>query len=141
MSYRKVARVLLVVLLLPNYSFAQEQTPTPITDSARKAVCDGAQLRAVEDAEHVGGLGGGFAWGMCLGLIGMAVAASTVGSPEPPAYALANQDNKYTMCSTDRYRDAAKTKKKHNRLVGALIGTAAFVAIVVVANSSNNSTY
>jgi hypothetical protein len=135
---KKTAAVVLIAsLLLPSLSFAQE-TPTPITDAARKAVCDGAQLRAIEDSKHVGGVGGGVAWGLCLGLIGLGLAAVTVSTPDPPAYALVNQDKNYVLCYTDRYRDAAKSQKRHNRVVGALIGTAAFVAVLIVANSANS---
>lgn len=135
---KKTAAMLLIVsLLLPNFSFAQQEGATPITDSARKAVCDGAQVRAIEDAKHVGGLGGGLVWGLCLGLIGLAVAAATVDTPQPPTHALLNQDKEYVVCYTDRYRDAAKSKKRHNRVVGALIGTAAFLAVLVTVNSSN----
>jgi hypothetical protein len=136
---RKIAVVLLIAVLLPNFAFAQEaapQTPTPIADAARKAACDAAQARAVEDAKHVGGLGAGVPWGFCLGLLGMAIAVATVESPEPPPSALANQDKDYTTCYTDRYRDAAKSKKKHNRLVGALIGSAMFIGIWVAAGGS-----
>jgi hypothetical protein len=137
---KKTAAVLLIAsLLLPSFSFAEQETPTPITDSARKAVCDGAQLRAIEDAKHVGGVGGGVAWGLCLGLIGLGLAAVTVNTPEPPASALLNQDKNYVLCYTDRYRDAAKSKKRQNRIVGALIGTAAFLAILVAANSGNSN--
>jgi hypothetical protein len=140
---KKTAVVLLIACLLPSFGFAQEatpqtpnpQTPTPITDAARKAVCDAAQARAVEDAKHVGGWGTGVAWGLC-GWIGMIAAVKTVGTPEPPPSALANQDEDYKTCYTDTYRDAAKRTKKHNRFVGALIGSAAVVAIWVALGGS-----
>src|SRR6185503_1588643 len=101
---KKIAALLIVALLLPHVAIAQDALSVPDPLSARAiaiiqreeakpltaasqtpANCDAtAMQRAREDAKHVGGMGAGVVWGLCLGLIGMALAAATVGDPEPP---------------------------------------------------------
>ena len=110
--------------------------PAFSTEMIARAQNDG-QLAALNVGTG-GWAGGGFASGLLLGFIGTGVSwaaagASGVESPPDARLRIANQPAEYQQLYTKSYSDKVKAKRKSSALKGGLVGTAAFVLLVVSA--------
>jgi len=108
--------------------------------SVAAAVAEGRELAK---SEGTGGwFAGGVASGLLLGLVGTAlitVAANSSSNdvPESRRSILATKRPDYSQAFARGYRDKLKSKKRTSAITGGLLGTAAFVAIIVSAQGSD----
>jgi hypothetical protein len=82
---------------------------------------------------------GGLAGGLVLGLIGTGIAYAAQGPSELPVSALAESQkygSEYLLGVQQGFADRSKAKKRSSALTGGLLGTAAFVALVLSASGS-----
>jgi hypothetical protein len=137
------ALVLLVcaVLCVAQPVFAQSEGAQDA--KSQKADSYSCMVEGREAASNVstgGAFGIGFVSGLCLGLIGTAVAYVAQGPPAqlPEERYSSLNDASCRMAFKDGYNEAGRKKKKGAALVGGLLGTAAFVLVAVSASSGSN---
>ena len=113
----------------------------PAPDLFAQGTLDGQA--AAEDKGTAGWAVGGFVSGVGLGLIGTGVTyALAAGSkPKPPANKLAaiqSPDANYRLAYQNAYESGVKRKRKRSALVGGLVGTATFVAVILATGAEHD---
>ena len=92
---------------------------------------------------HTGGkFGGGLAIGVLTGIIGTGIGYFVIGPETLSAAALQRNQGRsadYQLGFKTGWEKKTKAKKRNAFLAGGLLGTAAFVALVVSAHSSGSS--
>lgn len=143
--YRLVCGVLLVTFVASSTDvlLAQTQTtPAPGTATAAGTAAEGQRDgEMLADTVGTGGKAGlGVVVGLFTGLIGTGIGYAVIGPKELSADAALAQQSKSQEYQTGFKSGWAKTtkdKKRKSFLVGGLLGTAAWVALLVSANSGD----
>lgn len=140
---RRLATVtaLLLVTALPAVAQQQQGTAGPTNNAA--AVIAQATMDGQSTATNVGTggwFGGSMVGGVFTGLIGTAVsyalaASSNVELPAQNRAQIATQQSDYQINFEKAYADKVRSKRKGAALKGGLVGTAAFVALVLASSS------
>jgi hypothetical protein len=114
-----------------------QQQPQPSEKSSvdAKTMADGMVTgQMLADQQGTGGsFVGGLAGGVFLGLIGTAIAYVAQGPADLPAVQLVEAQkygSEYTLGLQQGFAEKSKKKKKSSALMGGLLGTAAFVAVL-----------
>ena len=134
-----------LVALVPEALPAQHASAGGTTGTAADSTASAAVLhgRAAADRRSLGGrFAGGLASGLLLGLIGTGITYAIAGSDDASLSAaeaaqLASANPVYSLAFQQGYTERLKARRKSSALTGGLLGTAAIVTIVLVANSSN----
>ena len=121
-----------------------EAQPTTVLSIATPgSSCESDRVLGMADAQTMhssgGRFGGGMLLGITLGLIGTGIAYALASSSEPIPMIVPEERNGQAVdanCYRVGYVDKAKSKNKSAALSGGLLGTAAFV-LIVVASTSN----
>jgi hypothetical protein len=126
----------LIALSTPLAAQQSTQAPEKSSAPAVKTMADGmvtGQMLAEQQGTG-GSFVGGLAGGVLLGLIGTAIAYVAQGPADLPATHLVEAQKyggEYTLGLQQGFAEKSKKKKKSSALAGGLLGTAAFVAVVL----------
>lgn len=136
-SYRYVTVALIVCFVAASIQTAGAQSIQPPAQSASPDTMSAGVVEGEMLAERTrtgGKLGLGLGIGVLSGLIGTGIGFFVIG-PEPmSAEALQRQSNRsaeYQMGFKSGWDKKTKSKKRNAFLAGGLLGTAAFVAVLV----------
>lgn len=122
---------LMLLIILPFSLFAQQTESVPVKLDYTKGYAEGQQngSRVGQGGWMAGGLAGGFLGGCIGGGIVWLVA-----SGDTPTY-IPEGPGEFQQGYIEGYKGATKSKKQQNALIGGLLGTAAFLTIVLLATS------
>ncbi|MEP6832116.1 MAG: hypothetical protein ABJB74_01930 [Gemmatimonas sp.] len=138
-------KLLIVALALaPALGIAQTQPlPAGITAPSSTEVLQRARLDGELAGDNAGGwMGRSFLAGVGAGLIGTGVVFGIAagGTPQLPTdqrLLIASKPTDYQVMYTKGYSDKVKSKHKKTAIGGGLLGTAAFVGLILATSSSS----
>jgi len=114
-------------------SDSPEETPVapePERKSTMQCYMEGKEHG--RDISSGGSTAGGFVGGLFLGLLGTGLAVVLQDDPDVPVYLLP-EDEDCQLPFMQGYREEGKSKKRNAALTGGLVGTAAFILLLVSA--------